>query len=291
MPSMLEKLEEYIIAKSVPEAVKLLRRDPPGSAVAITGAIDLHWWRLQNARRFVDTSRLGLDKIRLAEGRLRLGAAAMLEDLVRSPACQRFAGGLIAEAARSLASMPRRQSTSVAALLINAVAVVDLVPALMVLDAAVHVQGGRKRVVPVADLFPGKGRTVLDRELIVEAVIPKPAGKMAFAIERNGLTPSDDPILTATVGVAVERGAFARAAVAVGGGVPVPARVAKAEQALAGHPATAETIARAAEIFAAAIHPVDDARCTAAHRREIAKVLARRALTRAAGLDAKRRKS
>ena len=55
---MLEKLEEYIIPKTIPEAVRLLRTRPPGNAVAITGAIDLHWPRLQNARRVLDTSRL-----------------------------------------------------------------------------------------------------------------------------------------------------------------------------------------------------------------------------------------
>ena len=80
---MLEKLEEYVIPKTVAEAVRLLRRDRKGKTVAITGAIDVHWPRLQNARRFVDTSRLGLRHIRETKTMLKIGAATPLEDIVQ----------------------------------------------------------------------------------------------------------------------------------------------------------------------------------------------------------------
>lgn len=285
---MLEKLEEYIIAKSVPEAVRLLRRKPSGSAVAITGAIDHHWWRLQNAKRLIDTSRLGLNKIKLDQAGLHLGATTMLEDIVESKTCARFADGTITAGALSLASPLRRATTSLAALMINAVSVVDIMPALMALDAKVKVAGERRRTLPLAELFAGKGRAVLDRELLIEVIVPKLKPKTGVGLERHALTPSDDPILTAAAVVRLSKGKIAEARVAIGGGVTVPVRMFDEEKALIGEAPSVDLFARMGERAAKAINPVDDTRVSADHRRAVCAPLVRRALTRAAGLESDR---
>jgi aerobic carbon-monoxide dehydrogenase medium subunit len=285
---MLEKLEEYHIPQTIAEAVRLLRRRTGGETVAITGAIDLHWWRLQNARRFVDTSRLGLNRIRLDRTALHLGAATLLEDIVTSKVAARFAGGLLVQGALGLASPPRRHTTSLAALLINAVSVVDIIPALMALDAKVRVQGVKRRTIPLTEIFAGKGRAALDRELLLEVVVPKPKGKIGVALERHALTPSDDPMLTAIATVQMSRGKIAKATIAIGGGLHVPVRCPKAEAELVGKAPDLGLFACAAHGVAKAIHPISDTRCSAEHRRDVCKVIVRRALARAAGLEESR---
>jgi CO/xanthine dehydrogenase FAD-binding subunit len=285
---MLEKLEEYHIPQTIAEAVRLLRRRTGGETVAITGAIDLHWWRLQSARRFVDTSRLGLNRIRLEKSALRLGSATLLEDIVTSKVAARFAGGLLVQGALGLASPPRRHTTSLAALLINAVPFVDIIPALMALDAKVRVKGARQRTIPLTELFAGKGRTVLDRELLLEVVVPKPRGKIGVALERHALTPSDDPMLVAVATVQMARGKIAEATIAIGGGLHVPVRCPKVEAELVGKAPDLEVFTAAGQSVARSIHPISDTRCSAEHRRDVCTVLVRRVLARTTGMEVSR---
>jgi CO/xanthine dehydrogenase FAD-binding subunit len=285
---MLEQLEEYVIPKTVAEAVKLLRREPHGSAVAITGDIDFHWWRLQRAKRVIDTSRLGLAYLRPTAGALHLGAATLLEDIVTSRVCARFAGGLLVQGALGMVSPLKRNSTSLAALLINAVPTVDIVPALLALDAQVTVKGLKRRTIPLTELFFGKGLTILRSELLLEVALPKPAPALGTAIERQALTPSDKPILIAVATLVVAHGKIAHARLAVGGGVKVPVRFPKVEEQLVGEEPCPDLFSSCAASVAHAFHPIDDVRASADHRRAVAEVLFRRALARAAGMEAAR---
>jgi len=70
----------------------------------------------------------------------------------------------------------------------------------------------------------------------------------------------------------------------LGAVAPVPLRVVRAEQALAGQPATEVTLQRAAEIIHDEVRPITDHRATAAYRRKMSAVAAVRALRQAAGL-------
>jgi CO/xanthine dehydrogenase FAD-binding subunit len=69
---------------------------------------------------------------------------------------------------------------------------------------------------------------------------------------------------------------------AFGGVGPAPVRARAAEDALRGQPPSAEALERAATMAAGAIEPAGDAFASAAYRKLLARVLARRALTRAA---------
>ena len=75
----------------------------------------------------------------------------------------------------------------------------------------------------------------------------------------------------------VKTGRIALAAVA-----PVPLRSYQAEAVLKGRVLTTETIESAAEVAATEASPITDIRGTAEYRRELVKVLTRRALQRCA---------
>jgi carbon-monoxide dehydrogenase medium subunit len=65
--------------------------------------------------------------------------------------------------------------------------------------------------------------------------------------------------------------------VAVGAAGPTPLRAPKAEAALA-EDTTTEGVARAAELASAAARPIDDIRASAAYRKAMVRVLARRGI-------------
>ena len=64
----------------------------------------------------------------------------------------------------------------------------------------------------------------------------------------------------------------------------VPLRANAVEQALRGQPATADSIARAAEQAAEGTDPPADLNASSEYKRHLARVLCRRALEQAAGL-------
>ena len=78
-----------------------------------------------------------------------------------------------------------------------------------------------------------------------------------------------------------ESGRIVEGRVALTAVAPVCLRVTEAERLLADRPASAETIEKAAEAAAGAAQPIDDVRGSAAYRRAMVSVIARRALERA----------
>jgi carbon-monoxide dehydrogenase medium subunit len=87
----------------------------------------------------------------------------------------------------------------------------------------------------------------------------------------------------AAVGVAAlvaldEQGKISRARLAMNAVAPTPMRSVAAEQLLVNEQPSPELFTRAAEACAADAKPITDVRATAEYRREMVRVLARRAL-------------
>ena len=81
----------------------------------------------------------------------------------------------------------------------------------------------------------------------------------------------------------IDNASFDSVRLAMGLAGPTPRRIVAAEQFLQGKKATAETVAEAAEIAAQTVQPRSSFRASAEYRKDMARVLTRRALT--AGLD------
>ncbi len=79
--------------------------------------------------------------------------------------------------------------------------------------------------------------------------------------------------------VTVENGVYKDARIALGGVAPTPVRARKAEEMLKGAKLGDGVVQGAAEKAAAEIRPIDDVRSTAEYRKELSKVLVRRAIT------------
>ena len=162
----------------------------------------------------------------------------------------------------------------------------DTPPALLALNAGVVLIGTNgERVVPLDNFFVGPAQSVRERELISELRIPLvDSDDLRGGFYKIGRTAEDISMVNAAATLQIQGGTITRARLVLGAVAPVPLRVTRAEEALAGQLATEETFQRAAELVRDEVRPITDHRATAAYRRKMSSVTAVRALRQAAGL-------
>lgn len=211
---------------------------------------------------------------------LLLGAAATYAAILRSDLAWE-AAPLLVQAVAQIGSAQIRARGTIGGNLGTATPAGDSLPALLALDARLHLLGLKgARTLPLEAFFLGVRRTALEPgELIAAVEVPRrPARRGAFA--KFGLRRAQ-AISVVSVAAAVEEdetGRVSLARVALGAVAPTPRRAREAEEALVGARLTPEAIAAAADAAAAAAQPIDDIRGSAAYRRELVRVLTRRVL-------------
>jgi carbon-monoxide dehydrogenase medium subunit len=283
----------YASPASLDEALALLAREsgaaPERRPALLAGGSDLIVQLRAGLRRpaaVIDVKRVPeLARLAIEVDGLHLGAAVSCAALAaRREVRERWPG--LAEAAALIGSVQIQSRATVAGNLCNASPAADTVPALLVLGARCRVAGPRgARELPAADFAPGPGRNALaPDELLVEIVVPPPPARAADAYLR--FTPRAEMDI-AVVGAAAwlalgEDGRCAGARLALGAVAERAILVPEVESALLGTRLETAALEAAAERAREAARPISDKRGTAAFRRQVAGVLARRALARAA---------
>ncbi|MDP2726601.1 MAG: xanthine dehydrogenase family protein subunit M [Dehalococcoidia bacterium] len=278
---------EVLEPGSIEEAVSLLTSYGE-EARPIAGGTDLLVQiRYQKARPryLVDLGSIpGLDYVRWhGDGALHLGALATLSAIASSPDVKsRFAP--LAQAARLVGSVQVRNLATVAGNLCHASPSAETAPALLALGAVVEIQGPKgKRQVPLVDFFAGPGSTVLaPGELVVEIGVPNPGTGCRGVYLKHSLRAAMD---IAMVGVAAvlstTNGTCVEARLALGAVAPTPIRATAAEKTLVGKKLQEDVLEEVAREAAQEAHPIDDIRAPADYRREIVRVLVKRAVRQA----------
>ena len=142
-----------------------------------------------------------------------------------------------------------------------------------------------ERTVPVADVATGPGQTSLGPgEILVEFELDQPPSVTADAYLRLiPRTEMDIAVVGAAARVTLDgHGNVTAAAIALGAVAPTVVRVPDAEAALIGNQPAGDALAAVEAAASAATNPIDDKRGTVAYRRQVAGVLARRAVSIAA---------
>jgi len=278
---------EYYRPSSVDEALALLaeREDakPLAGGQSLIPAMN---FRLAAPAALVDINRLGeLEGMSGEGGGLRLGALTRHASIERSPLVRQRAP-LLADAMPWIAHPQIRTRGTVGGSLAHADPAAELPAVMLALEATLVLRSraGERRV-EADDFFTGLFSTALRAgELVTAIEVPPPPPRVGWSFEEFARRHGD----YALVGVAVllgldDKGHCARARIAllsVGDG-PVLAR--RAMGALEGQPIEDESIGAAAELAATEdIQPPSDLHAGEAYRRQLARVLTRRALTRAA---------
>lgn len=277
----------YLAPTSIEEAVSVLARD--GDAKVYAGATDFipqlrmgrpepdHAVNLKRIPRLVD--------LRLIRNTWVIGAATPSARLAEEAALVADLPGLV-EAAALIGSDQIQSRASLGGNLCNASPAADSVPAMVVNQGRAVIAGpDGTRTVPVASVVTGPGQTSLARdEFVVEFEFDRPPARTSDAYLRFiPRTEMDIAVVGAGARVSLdEDGRCTAVAVALGAVAPTVVRVPAAEAALVGRPLTDAALEQVAAEAASVCNPIDDKRGTKEYRRQVAGVLAVRALKSAA---------
>lgn len=243
---------EYHRPKDLQTALALLRRQeivtlPLGGGTVLSQ-------RSSQPFAVVDLQELGLDGIQLKGRHLEVGAAVTLQKLLDSPEIQ----PALRRAIRQEASYNLRQSATLAGALVACSGTSSLATALLALDASLMLEPGAEQL-DLGDLLYLR-QSRLQGRLITQVNLPQNASLTYHKVSR---TPADIPLVC----VAAARWRSGRTRIALGGFGEAP------RLALDGPDAGGFT-----EAVSSAYQEAGDHRASAEYRREMAVLLAKRAL-------------
>ena len=271
-------VRQYLMPRSVPEAVELLVRHRPDLLVMAGGTVAMPLVNdgVSLPELVMSLRRAGLDRLERHGDSLAIGAATTLSQLANQTDIP-----LLAEAARNTASWPIRNMATVGGNLFTPPPGGDVAVALLCLDARVRLAGPtRERELPLVEFFTGFMSTALaDNELLTEIIVPTHWHDSTFI--KFGRKHANTPAVV-TVAIALElHGADVHdARIALGAVGPHPIRAAAAEKLLIGAQLTSDVIDTVADAAASESQPFTDAIATEWYRRRMVAVFVRRALSR-----------
>ena len=274
---------KYVAPSSVEEATSLLSSSP--SAQVFAGATDV----VPQIRAGRPAPEVLVDLKKIEElvsvandaDKWTVGAATPTANLTDDPAFSEEFPGLT-EAAGLIGSDQIQNRSSLGGNLCNGSPAADSVPAMVVNGARAVVAGPNgTRVLDVAEVVTGPGQTSLAAdEFIVEFEIDRIPARTGDAYLRMiPRTEMDIAVVGAGARITLaEDGSIEQAALALAAVAPTVVRVPDAEAALVGNTADDETLSAVADAASEACDPIDDKRGTVAYRKQVAGVLAKRAV-------------
>ena len=276
---MFDMVEAFYRPGSVREALRLLRGGK-GRARVVAGGTDLVVEQDRSIRFLIDITRTGLSYIRRRDGACVVGATTTMAALENSPVIRALAGGILARAAATCGSVQIRNMATIGGNLASGSPAADTATPLVALDAEVVLADERGRhKIPLAALYSGLRKTLMDKALIVEVVIPAPPRGGRWSFHKLGRTQSDISLVNVAAGLQVDSQGRAKwARIALGAVAPAPIRAVNAENLLVGRKVDEAALAEACEEVAREVSPISDVRASAEYRCAMSRVLARRAL-------------
>jgi carbon-monoxide dehydrogenase medium subunit len=211
---------------------------------------------------------------------LRVGGLATIHDLENAPAVRQHYP-LLAQACHVVANIRIRHMATIGGNLAHADYQSDPPAALVALNASVEIASqSAVRSVKLADFLLGTYETVLaPKELVTAVVLPPPAAESKGAYVKFTTRSSEDrPCVGVAAWVRGSRQSCKEAVVVVGAVSPVPV-VINTESLVPGKKLTAAIIEEIAREAGDGVDPIDDLRGPAEYKRQLVRVIVRRALT------------
>jgi carbon-monoxide dehydrogenase medium subunit len=279
---------DYYRAASVAEASALLKQHPGAKLLAGGHSlIPLLKLRLAAPAALIDIGRIGeLKGVAVKDGALRIGALTTHAELAASPLVREHAPAL-AEAAGLVGDPAVRNRGTIGGNVAHADPASDLPTVLTALGASfAFVSGGASKTAAADRFFTGFMATALgEGDLLTAIEVPVRSRGQGSAYVKFEHPASRYAVIGVAAVLTAAGGKCTAAAVALGGLLPVPARAAGVERALAGQALDAESLARAAAQVSADLGAdvAGDIYASAEYRRAVAPVWVKRALAAAAG--------
>ena len=279
---------EYVAPTTVDEAVAALASAGEDAKVMAGGQslIPVLRLRLSYPETVVDLGRIpDLKGVRDEGDAIVVGSMTTHDEVLRDPLVKEFAP-LLAQATETVADPQVRHRGTFGGSLSHADPAGDLPSVALALDAELVIAGpDGRRTVAARDFFVDYLTTaLLPGEILVEIRLPKLGAGWGTCYEKFQRVAQAWSIVAVAAAVRRENGSIAEARIGLTNMGSTPLRATAVEQALAGRPASAESLAEAASHAAEGTSPTSDVNAQADYRAHLATVLTRRALTKAAGL-------
>jgi len=276
---------EYHAPSSVKEAVALLKAYGSEAKILAGGQslIPLMKLRIASPAHVIDLNRIkDLAYVRREDGHFAIGAMARMAELEESEALKKWCA-IVPECAAQIADPLVRNLGTIGGNVSHADPANDM-PAVMVATGAALVAAGPKgtRSIPAAEFFLDTFTTALkEDELLVEVRIP--VGRYADGayakLERQA---GDFGIIGVAASLRLSAdGGCSGCGIGLAGAGPKVVKARKAEEAIVGTRVDAESMERASALAEEESSPISDLRGTEEYKREMVKVMTRRALAQA----------
>ena len=283
---MIPSAFDYHAPGTLEEAVALLARLGDEAKVLSGGQslLPLLKLRLGDAGHLVDIGRIpGLTGITEAGGFLRIGGATREADLEHSDLI-REKYPILLDTAEVIADPLVRNRATVGGNLAHGDPANDHPATMLALEAEVVARGpGGERTIPITRFFTGLFATALGpAEILTEIRIPVPPPRSGGAYVKLERKVGDYATAAAAVQLTLGgQGEIARIGIGLTNAGPTPIKATAAEDHLRGRQPDDEAIAEAARLAANATSPSADRRGSVEYKRDMARVLTGRAITRA----------
>lgn len=276
---------QYLVPETIDELTSLLAEHREKAKI-LSGGTDLLILMKDKAVKadyLIDISRLNsLHGISYEEGRgLAIGAATKIEVIERSPLIYEKYHALH-QGARAIGSPQVRAMGSIGGNCCNALPAADTPPPLVALGAKVQLVSKRgRREMPLEDFIRGNRVTAIEQDEFLEnLLLDEPWPNSSSRYLHIGLREAmevDMASMAVNMAIDPSTGKVNNLRIVMGAVGPTPLRALKAEGILMGKGPDDNLLQAAADSCAAESRPIDDFRASAAYRREVLKVLFRRA--------------
>lgn len=283
---MLLESVAYARPENVAEALQALSKSD--SAAPLAGGqslVNVLKHRVASIELLVDISRLeelrGIDV--QSDGTVEIGACVTYDEIDHSEEV-RAAHPLLAEVSGHIEDQQIRCRGTIGGNCCLSDPTNNLPPLLVALDAIMVIESSAgRREVPAGEFFHGYFATAVGEGELLRSVRIPPLGADAGVGYNTVAVGADSKAIARAAALVRANGTIEESRVVLACVSPAPTRHAGMEQALHGAAANEEAVRTAAEQIGEDLEPIGDAHGSAEYRREMARVVARRAVLQAIG--------
>lgn len=274
---------EYHKPKDINEVLLLLSKFK-NNAKILAGGTDLIVYlkeEIIKTEHLIDVKGISeLNKIKISADKIFLGSGVTFTQILESQQVKEKLP-ILREASQTVASVGVRNRATLSGNICSAVPSLDSAPALLVYNAEILVQNkSGQRTISIHDWFIGPKKTSLKPDELVLG-INIPIEKHAGVYEKLGRYKGED-LAQAGIGIFVDNKQNYRFAYCAVG--PVPKRMKKLEEILAGKKITDQLVEEATQLVTKEISPISDIRSSKKYRSHMMQIMFKRGLLRSLSL-------
>lgn len=276
---------DYYAPASLSEAVALLQEHGDDAKLLAGGQSLIPAMRFRLAMPFVliDLNGVeGLEYVREDNGHLAIGSMTR-EVMLEESSLVNGRYPLLADAAQVIADPVVRNRATVGGNIAHADPANDHPAVMLAYNAEVIALGpGGTRAIPIDNFFTGLfENSMAPDEILTEIRIPRPGANSGGAYVKMERKVGDYAVSAVAVQLTMAGDTCTAARIALTNVSPTPMRAANAEQALVGQMVTADVLEAAGQAAAAECQPSQDLRGSVDYKRDITRVLTKRAIQKA----------